>query len=144
MSLDIDHDKKYSDKEVQYLRDRDQWRLLLANFERFGGEKPVLPGEAPQTGPESNVNRLGPTALTREQERASLQAALAALDEQEAEEVIPYEKLTVPELRAELDGRKAEAATDEEKANLEYTAKDKKDELVARLDKDDELVESRP
>ena len=148
MSREIDLTKRLSDEDRAYLEQRDRWQDILRNAEEFGGDtsKVALPKELPQTGHEATQNALGPTALTREQERESLLAALEALDKadaQEAEDGVDYEAMKVDELKAELDSRKADAATDEERANLDYGPKDNKAQLIARLDKDDELVAGR-
>lgn len=145
MAREIDLTKKLSDEDRAYLEQRDRWRDIQANVDEFGGEPAKLPKELPQTGSEATQNALGPTSLTREQERESLMAALKALDEadEEGDEPIEYEKLKVAELKAELDSRKADAATDEERANLDYKSGDDKAALIARLDRDDELVASR-
>jgi hypothetical protein len=136
MSREIDLTKKLSPEDREYLYQRNGWRLVKANYEEFGGDDPVVAEGVPVTGPESLVDAAGLDALTPEQQ----QAAQAG----EAGDGADYESMTKPELQAELDVRKKDAATDEERANLAYKSGENKDQLIARLDKDDELVSGRP
>lgn len=132
MSRKIDLDQPLSDYDRKYLLDRDQWQDLQYNAEVLG-EEFSPPGQLPETGPEATINALGPTALTPEQQAAY----------QEAENSGPsvdYNSLTVTELKAELDDRLAETEADDERENLAYGARDTKDVLVAKLEKDDEIV----
>lgn len=138
---EIDLTKRLSDEDRKWLEDRDRWRDVAANVKEFGGEPAVMPKNLPQSGPESTINQLGPTALTPEQEADSRKAGEKAAGEGEPEEdQIPYRDMTVDQLKSELDGRKPLANSDEERANLNYGSKDNKDRLVERLEKDDELA----
>lgn len=134
MSREIDLDQPLSEEDRYYLASRDRWRDLQYNAEKTGAEPPALPRDLPVTGPEATINALGPTGLTPQQQ-AEYDAAQAA-----GEEPQDYESMTVPELKAELDERAKEAGSDEEKANLTYTAKDSKGTLIGKLEKDDDLV----
>lgn len=133
MSREIDLTKPLSDFDRAYLEARDRHADLRANYEAVGGKEPPQPSE-PVTGPEATKNALDPGSLTPEQ-----QAAYDAANP-EGEDVVPYEDMTVQELKAELDARAKEADTDEEKARLAYTAKDNKQALIAKLEADDEAV----
>lgn len=139
MAREIDLSKRLSEDDRQYLYQRNRWKEVKANYEEFGGEEPVLPDGVPVTGPASLVNAAGLDALTPEQQAAQQGEESAAPDDD-----VDYESMTKPQLQAELDSRKAEAATEEEQANLDWKAGDNKEQLVARLDRDDELVASRP
>jgi hypothetical protein len=148
MAREIDFDSKLSEEDREYLYQRNKWREVLDNYERFGGPTPIVPKDTPVTGPGSNVAALGPTAITAEQQAEyDRQAASGGGgDASDEDEEVDYESLTVPELRAELDKRKSEGGaelSDEEKSNLTYTTSDKKADLVKRLDRDDELVASK-
>ena len=141
MAREIDLTKKLSAEDRKYLEDRDRWRDIQANVDEFGGEPPRLPKDLPQTGSEATQNALGPGALTPEQQEAYRKAQ----EEGEgSDEEIAYEKMTKAQLQEELDTRAKEAATDEERENLKWKASDGKETLVAKLDKDDELVAARP
>lgn len=135
MSKEIDLSKPLSDFDRTYLEARDRHEDIRANFEQFGGKEPPEPND-PRTGPNSIKDALGPTALTPQQQ-AEYDAANA---KEEADEPLDYEAMTVPELKAELDERAKESDSDEEKANLTYKANDSKATLIAKLEKDDELV----
>jgi|SRR5688500_3524957 len=142
MAREIDLEKKLSDADRKYLSDRDRWRDLLDNYNRFGGTKPNLPKDLPQTGPDATRDALGPGALTPEEERQRLLEAqgLANGGDDGSGDEVDYNDMTVPELHEELSGRAAsDDLTDEQRANLAFTKTDKKADLVARLDRDDEL-----
>lgn len=141
MAREIDLEQKLSAEDVEYLYARNRWRDVLDNYNRFGGDYEVqVPTDAPVTGPESLINAAGLDALTPEQQAEYQNRAGEESDD--ADEV-DYNDMTVAELKSELDGRKAEAVTDDEKANLEYKTSDNKQALVDRLDRDDQLVAGR-
>jgi hypothetical protein len=134
MSREIDLDQPLSEDERRYLESRDRWRDLQYNAEATGGEPPTLPKDLPVTGPEATVNALGPTGLTPEQQREYDE------EQQKLGEPVDYNAMTVPELKAELDERAKEASSDEEKENLTYKTNETKAALIAKLERDDELV----
>lgn len=136
MAKEIDLSKKLSDEDRSYLYQRNRWKDVLANYNEFGGEEPLVPTGVPVTGPASLVNAAGLDGLTAEQQAAYQ-------DGQPSDEPVEYEKLTKAQLQEELDSRKADAQTDEEKSNLDHKGNETKDQLIARLDRDDELVASR-
>lgn len=138
MSREIDFDKKLSDEDREYLYQRNRWKEVKANYERFGGDEPVVPEGVPVTGPDSLVNAAGLDAVTPE-EQAKYNEASGSSEPSE----VDYESMTKADLQAELDDRKSEAQTDEERENLDWKASENKAELIARLDRDDELVAAR-
>lgn len=142
MAREIDLDQKLSNEDREYLYQRNRWKDVLANYERFGGDPPIVPEGVPLTGPASLVNAAGLDAVTPEEQRKYQEAANQGDGGDDAD--VDYESMTKAELQTELDSRKADAQTDEERANLDWKAGDNKEALIARLDKDDELVNQRP
>lgn len=136
MSRDIDLSKPLSAADRQYLVDRDRWRdLALAD----GHEDPE---RAKRDASEANDITQGRRPPTVFGEQALVQQANAETPV-EPEEDIPYSEWTFDELKAELDARKADAIAagmSEEDAKKAFSKGGGQNDLVARLEADDERV----
>lgn len=145
MAREIDLTKTLSEDDLRYLTDRNRWADIRRNAENLGLDVPNLPtsrdlrAQVPRNrlrdkdAFEDIAQKLGVTT-----EAASEDADEAASDEQKP---VDYSKLTVPQLKEALDKRRAdyEAVGDSEAvADVSYTAEDKKGDLVAKLQLDDE------
>lgn len=127
MSRQIDLTKKLSAEDRAYLDARGRFVEIARNDVQFAGEGSKASEETPT--PEK--------AAEAGSEAGSTPDAPALPG---AQPVADYKSMTVQDLKAELDKRKAayEAAEDVDgAADVSYTSTDKKDDLVTLLEEDD-------
>lgn len=127
MSRQIDLTKKLSAEDRAYLDARGRFVEIARNDAQFAGEGSKASGSAP-----------GGAGSTSPGSEAGSTPDAPALPG--AQPVVDYKSMTVQDLKAELDKRKAayEAAEDVDgAADVSYTSTDKKDDLVTLLEEDD-------
>lgn len=142
MSKEIDLTKQLSEFDLRYLVDRNRWDDIRTNADNLGLPVPNLPsarGLRAQV-PRSQLRNTDAFDKIAKQ----LKVSIADTEEQEASEeskTVDYSKLTVPQLKEELEKRRAdyEASGDSDAvADVSYSNEDRKDDLVAKLQLDDE------
>lgn len=151
MARKIDLTKPLNEAELKYLVQRDRWKDIRTNAANLGIEPPAMPNKRDIR---AQRPRTGVNARKREDSFAAIAKAMGIkLDSEESEDpstpesnadsvrAVDYGKLTVPQLKEELDKRRAdyEAAGDTDAVeDVSYTKDDLKDDLVAKLQLDDE------
>lgn len=151
MARIIDLTKPMSEAELKYLVQRDRWKEIRTNAENLGIEPPAMPSKRDIR---AQRPRTGVNARKREDSFEAIAKAMGIKTGSTAEEPmapeqstsgeqrkVDYSKLTVPQLKEELDKRRAdyEAAGDTDAVeDVSYIKDDLKDDLVAKLQLDDE------
>jgi hypothetical protein len=153
MSREIDLTKRLSEDELRYLVDRDRWDDLRTNADNLGLDAPNLPSargirqQVPRrqlrnTDAFDDIAKSLGVSVTKEDDEASPPADSAATAE-EGDKPVDYTKLTVPQLKEELDKRRKEyelAGDAEAVKDVTYDTKATKPDLVAQLQLDDEAA----
>lgn len=143
MSKEIDLTKPLSEDDLRYLVDRCRWEDIRQNAANLDLPEPVLPsarGIRAQV-PRSQLKNTDSFDKIAEQLNVKLGGDEVESSEAAADGPVDYNKLTVPQLKEELDKRRTayEAEGDSDAvADVSYTSEDKKGELVAKLELDDE------
>jgi len=149
MARKIDLTKPLDEFELKYLVSRDRWNDIRTNARNLGIAPPAMPNKRDIR---AQVPKTGVNARKRDDTFQAIKKALGikgADDVPEPESETPtasdgkvdYKKLTVPQLKEELDKRRSdyEASGDNEAVEeVSYTNEDRKDDLVAKLELDDE------
>lgn len=155
MSREIDLTKRLDEDELRYLVDRDRWDDIRTNAENLDRDVPNLPSAR-------GIRAQAPRKQLRNSDAfdkiAKQLGVRVSKDDDDMDEVVApeptpaagpqpvdYTKLTVPQLKEELDKRRKdyEAAGDSEAVgDVSYTDGDKKGDLVAKLQLDDEAAET--
>jgi len=150
MSREIDLTKRLDEDELRYLVDRDMWDALRENARNLKLPEPNLPSargiraQVPRKQLRNSdafdkiASQLG-VGVTEETSEPQQEAVTP--DEPKA---VDYTKLTVPQLKEELDKRRAdyEAAGDSVAvADVSYANDARKDDLVKMLQDDDEAAD---
>lgn len=157
MSREIDLTKRLSEDELRYLVDRDRWDDLRTNADNLGIDAPNLPSArglrmqvpAKQLRNTDAFDRIAetmgvPVAKEDDTSPAPDSAATAETTESEDGKPVDYNKLTVMQLKEELDSRRKqyeEAGDDEAVKDVTYEAKATKPDLIAQLQLDDEAAD---
>jgi hypothetical protein len=148
MAKEIDLTKPLSEFDLRYLVSRDRWNDIRTNARNLGIAEPAMPNKRDIR---AQVPKTGVNARKRDDTFEAIKKALGikGADDAPGEEGTPeeggkvdYKKLTVPQLKEELDKRRAdyEASGDTEAVEeVSYTNEDRKDDLVAKLELDDEV-----
>lgn len=146
MAREIDLTKPLTDAELIYLSDRSRWRDLRTYAENMGLPEPVLPdakrirAQEPRVG--VHATKLPPVL---EQFREGDKESEGSEKSEEAPKNRDYSTMTVAQLKEELDRRRADYEKDgdtEAVADVSYTNEDRKDDLVTKLQLDDEESEA--
>lgn len=148
MAKKIDLEKPLNEDELRYLVDRDRWDDIRTNADNLGIDVPNLPSprgirmQVPRKQLEKANDGFDRIAkmmhVQREADPDEEDAGSPAPDEPET---VDYNKLTVMQLKEELDKRKTEYETDNDAdgvALVSYPADAKKGDLIALLQLDDE------
>jgi hypothetical protein len=145
MSREIDLTKKLSEDDLRYLVDRDRWDDLRTNAENLGLPEPNLPSprgirmQVPAKQLKNTdafdkiADQLG-VKVSNEDEDSPAPSGPQPTD---------YNKLTVPQLKEELDKRRREyeqAGDSDAVKDVTYDAKATKPDLIAQLQLDDEAT----
>lgn len=157
MSRKIDLTKQLDEDELRYLVDRDMWDALRENAENLGLDAPNLPSargiraQVPRkqlrnTDAFYNIAKAMGVKVAKPDDALdsgapSNSAAAEGGDEQKA---VNYDKLTVPQLKEEMDKRRADYERDEDNEGvtlMTYSEGVLKRDLVAALTLDDEQSE---
>lgn len=173
--MKVDLTKPLNEDEIKYLVERCRWRDLRTYAANMGLDEPMLPDARGirQADPTIGVNKAElPGAYRALALVGEKQAEKAAPDpdaqppsapsgemhgpqsmadvgtgqsEQTTAEKTDWSKLTVPQLKQELDRRREEEESSEEPdsdviENLSYSDTDRKDDLVTKLNLDDEAI----
>lgn len=153
MSREIDLTKPLSEDELRYLVDRDRWDDLRANAEHLGIDAPNLPsarGIRAQVPRKQMRNtdafdmiaaQLGVSVAKDDGEGTPTPVPAAASAETGAGKKVNYDKLTVPQLKEEMDKRRQDYEADEDGEGVQlmtYASDARKDDLVAALKLDDQ------
>jgi hypothetical protein len=169
MTMNVDLTKPLNEHEIKYLVDRCRWADLRTYCVNMGLDEPALPDaksiRAQDVRMGVNATQLpgAYAALAIAGEGKAEQAAELGGDpttpvrqptqfpdnsSTQGANQIPktdWSKLTVPQLQQELDKRREEAEREDDPDqevidNLSYAKDARKDELVAKLDLDDEAI----
>jgi hypothetical protein len=156
MSREIDLTKKLDEDELRYLVDRDMWDALRENARNLDLPEPNLPSargiraQVPRKQLRNTdafdqiAKQMGVKASQGEDSGEGTTApVLAPQQGDQGRKLVDYTKLTVPQLKEELDKRRKEyedAGDSEAVAEVSYTNDDRKDDLVAKLQLDDEAT----
>jgi hypothetical protein len=150
MTLKIDLTKRLTADELRYLVDRDRWEDLRENARNLGIEEPNLPSargiraQVPRrqlrnTDAFDSIAKQMGIKLRKEDEEPSSVSTPQPTSESDAR--VNYEKLTVPQLKEEMDKRREQYAGEEDGEGVElmtYASDAKKSDLVAALALDDQ------
>lgn len=157
MTKEIDLEKPLSEFDLRYLVDRCRWEDIRMNAEALGLPEPNLPS---QRGLRAQVPRAQLRNTDSFKAIASQLEVKLEDDEPEPEEesfppdgddgddgviAVNYSKLTVPQLQEELSKRREEyvqLGDDEGVTAVSFSKEDKKGDLVAKLEADDEAIQS--
>lgn len=148
MAREIDLTKKLSEDDLRYLVDRDRWGDIRTNADNLGVDAPNLPtarairAQVPrrQLKEADAFDKLAKTlgvSVSKEDDDTVVAPSAGSGK-------IDYKQLTVPQLKEELDKRRQdyEASGDNEAvADVSYTNTDRKEDLVAKLELDDEAAD---
>lgn len=150
MSREIDLTKKLSEDDLRYLVDRDMWDALRENAANLGLPEPNVPSAR---GIRAQVPRKQiqyDDALAKIAKQMKVSVSRASDDEDgdgsaqgggESDARVNYEKMTVPQLKEEMDKRRAEYQAGDDAEGVElmtYHSDAKKGDLVAALALDDQ------
>lgn len=148
MARRIDLTKKLTDEELVYLVDRSRWKDLREYARIHELPPPRLPNAANVRAQEP---RVGVKARKLPDVVAELSVAFGRSQQEPGEEqsgessARDWSMLTVPQLKEELDKRRAQYEKSEDSEGVEvvsYTNEDRKDDLVKKLyDDDAEMAE---
>lgn len=148
MAKKIDLTKPLSEDDLRYLVDRDRWDDIRTNADNLGIEAPNLPSprgirmQVPrqQLRNTDGFDRIAKMMhVQREPEPDEEDAGTPPVDAQS--KAVDYNQLTVPQLKEELDTRKAKYESEQDAdgvALVSYAADARKGDLVALLQLDDE------
>lgn len=155
MAIEIDLTQQLTEFELKYLVQRCRWDDIRQNAENLGIAEPNLPSvrdlrrQVPRKQLKNTDNfdkiakQLGVKREKGDDEEDGGEEPVALQESPEA--VVPvavdYNKLTVPQLKEELDKRREQyqAQDDQEAAaDVAYTTDDKKPDLISKLEYDDE------
>lgn len=156
MSREIDLTKRLTEDELKYLVDRDMWDALRENARNLDLPEPNLPSarglrkqiprrQLRHSGAFSEIAKDMGVELSESEDPTTPSVPQPSAQGAEGSEEVPvdYTKLTVPQLKEELDKRRADYEADgdtEAVAEVSYTKEDLKDDLVAKLQLDDEAA----
>lgn len=144
MSKKVDLTKPLSEDDLRYLVDRCRWDDLRENAANLGMDEPTLPSsrglraQVPRAEL-SNTDSFDDIAEQLGVRTTDAEGDVAASEKTAADR---YRSMTVPQLKEELDKRRAdyEAGEDpdmEAAGEVSYTNEDRKDALVQKLVDDD-------
>lgn len=158
MAREIDLSKQLSEDDIRYLVDRGRWNDLRTNARNLGLPEPNLPNQRdlraqkPRVGVRARKGEDAYAAIARALQSEPAETLSAEVHEdaprlpqpEKTDTATDYTKLTVPQLKEELDKRRTEYETDGDTEGVElvsYASDAKKDELVRKLQDDDASVE---
>jgi hypothetical protein len=149
MSREIDLTKRLSEDELKYLVDRDRWDDLRENARNLDLPEPNLPSargirmQVPRKQLQHNeafddiAKQMG-VQLSDDDGDGDAGPSQGTV---RSEGPVDYNELTVPQLKEELDKRRADyekSGDSDAVADVSYTKDEKKADLVAKLQLDDE------
>jgi len=146
MAREIDLTKKLTQDDLQYLVDRGRWDALRQNAENLGMPEPNLPSARGirMAVPRSQMRDTSMFDDIAEQMGVSVEKddeATTAAPEDSSSSAVDYTKLTVPQLKEEMDKRRGQYEADGDQEGVElmtYASDARKDDLVTALQVDDE------
>lgn len=143
MAREVDLTKPLSEDDLRYLVDRDRWDDLRTNADNLGIEAPNLPsarGIRAQVPRRQLQNVEGEQAFGRIAKMMHVQRGDEPAPEQPETTGTDYTKLTVPQLKEEMDKRRQQYQSDNDSegvALMTYQGDAKKVDLVQALQMDD-------
>jgi hypothetical protein len=153
MSRDIDLTKRLDEDELRYLVDRDRWDDLRTNAENLGMPVPNLPSARGIRAQVPRRQMRNTDAFDKIAQQMGVQVNKDDAESPPSSPVAPpppsgpqptdYSKLTVPQLKEELDKRRKEYEDDGDAEGVElvsYAGDARKDDLVAKLQLDDDTI----
>lgn len=159
MAMQIDLTKKLDEGELRYLIERDRWDDIRENARNLGLQEPNLPSArgirmqtprkqlrnvAADTAFKGIADQLGVSVSKDDDGMGAPSARSSETPPPPADpQPVDYTKLTVMQLKEELDKRRKEyelAGDSDAVTEVSYTNDDRKDDLVAKLQLDDEAV----
>lgn len=141
MSREIDLTKRLDEDELKYLVDRDRWDDLRTNAENLGLPEPNLPSARGIRAQVPRKQLRNTDAFDKIAEQMGVRVGGDEPTPVSGPQPVDYKKLTVPQLREELDKRRKdyEASGDSDAVmDVSYATTDRKEDLVAKLELDDE------
>lgn len=160
MSKEVDLTKPLSENDLRYLVDRDRWDDIRTNAANLGLPEPVLPSARGLRAQVPRFKLPRPDAFDDIAKQLQVQRDEPTEDapeipvpeetggeqtEQTGGEPVDYTKLTVPQLKEEMDNRRKQYEQEDDTEGVElmtYSSDTRKDDLVSALQMDDEEDDS--
>lgn len=156
MALKIDLTKQLTEGELQYLVDRDRWDDIRDNARNLGRDIPNLPSargirmQVPRkqlrnTDAFDNIAKQLGVKVTKDEDDLDadgnpITPTPPQQDGGGEQRTVNYSKMTVPQLKEEMDSRRKRYETEEDSEGVElmtYTEDALKKDLVTALEMDD-------
>lgn len=160
MSREIDLTKRLNEDELRYLVDRDMWEALRENARNLGMDEPNLPSprgirqQVPRTQLRYTdefaviAKSMGVPLSDDEGSDAATPASAPGAEGSPSPPTGPqpmdYTKLTVPQLKEEMDKRRTQYEKDGDAEGVQlmtYGSDARKDDLISALQLDDDTEE---
>lgn len=159
MAMQIDLTKQLNEGELRYLIERDRWDDIRENARNLGKPEPALPSArgirmqtprrqlrnvAAETAFKGIADQLGVSVATEDETEQPPANAAENPPPPSDPQPVDYSRLTVPQLKEEMDKRRTKYERDGDKEGVDlmtYASDARKDDLVSALKLDDEQSE---